>query len=239
MATRLELRTKARLYADQDGADFPSDPQYNLYLDDSAKEVLMELVMGGWQMHSTTYPLVSGGIARQEQFGFPTDLVLSVIQVYTTDSTGFNELKRVNQGLALQLQSQNFSFGNGFQQFYDLFIDTAGQWIEIFPRRAGTYFIDYIPGFPGFVNDASVWNGPTRSDDLIALKTAAKAVKKEGRLQDAVALKGEYEELLAKVKLLSRHFDLRNSPEIKDDRQVVSQFGFPTNDLFAGPGGIF
>lgn len=37
--TRAILRDEARILADQDGADFPSDAQYNVYLDQARKEV--------------------------------------------------------------------------------------------------------------------------------------------------------------------------------------------------------
>ncbi len=47
-ATRLQLRTRARVRADQDASTFPTDAQYDLLIDEAAKDVFYDLIQAGW-----------------------------------------------------------------------------------------------------------------------------------------------------------------------------------------------
>lgn len=236
MATRLDIRTRARIRADQDGADFPTDVHYNGYLDDAAKETFADLVMSGWPIDYSTTTIQTNGTTKTYPFG-GSDTVFSATMVYTLFGNQFTELRRVNPGHVAALRSTGAT--GGFSRFYEVRTGVAGSVIEFFPRVGGTYFVDYIADFPGFANDASVWQGPPRSDELIVLKAAARGARKESRASDANQLDAEYGALLLKVKELASWYDMRNPAEMRDSRPLSEPFSFRDVDFFAGPGGMF
>lgn len=236
MALRSELRSRARIRADQDSSDFPSDAQYNGYIDEATREVFADLVMSGWPIDYSTTTIVTNGTTRTYAFG-STDTVFSASMVYTLFGNQFTELRRVNPGHVAALRSTGAT--GGFSRFYEVRVSTAGALVEFFPRVAGTYFVDYIADFPGFASDATAWMGPPRSDELIVLRAAAKGCRKESRMQDAAVLDGEYDKLLLKVKELASWFDQRNAAEMRDSRPLSEPFSFRDVDFFAGPGGMF
>jgi hypothetical protein len=49
--SRSDLRTRARLAADQDDSDFPTDDQYNLWIEAAKREVWYDLVTAGWPVN--------------------------------------------------------------------------------------------------------------------------------------------------------------------------------------------
>lgn len=236
MATRLELRTRAETRADQDGSDFPTLIQKNAFLDEAGKEVFADLVMSGWPIDHSTSTIVTNGVTATYAFG-GTDTVFAAQMVYTLFGNQFTELRRVNPGHMAALRTTGAT--GGFSRFYEVRTGVAGSVVEFFPRVAGTYFVDYVADFPGFTNDASVWQGPPRSDELIVLKAAAKGVRKESRVPDAQALDAEYDKLLLKVKELASWYDMRNPAEMRDSRPLSEPFSFRDVDYFAGPGGMF
>lgn len=236
MALRSDIRTRARTRADQDGEDFPKDTDYNVFIDDSAKEAFADLVMSGWPIDTLTSTVVTNGSTQTYSFG-GTDTVFAATMVYTLFGNQFTELRRVNPGHMAALRSVGAT--GGFSRFYEVRTGVSGSKIEFFPRVAGTYFVDYIVDFPGFANDSSVWNGPPRSDELIVLRAAAKGLRKEGRVQEAAVLDQEYDKLLLKVKELASWYDMRNPAEVRDSRPLAEPFSFRDVDYFAGPGGYF
>lgn len=236
MALRSDIRLRARTRADQEGEDFPKDADYNVYIDDSAKEVFADLVMSGWPIDTSTSTIATNGSTQKYAFG-GTDTVFAATMVYTLFGNQFTELRRVNPGHMAALRSVGAT--GGFSRFYEVRTGVSGAVIEFFPRVAGTYFVDYIVDFPGFSGDSSVWNGPPRSDELIILKSAAKGLRKEGRVQEAAVLDAEYDKLLLKVKELASWYDMRNPAEMRDSRPLSEPFSFRDVDYFAGPGGYF
>ena len=61
MATRTEIRTRARIRADQDQSSFPTDAQYDYLIDEAGRDVWMDLIQGGWPVKpsSTTLSVTS------------------------------------------------------------------------------------------------------------------------------------------------------------------------------------
>ena len=238
MATRLELQTRARTRADQDGSDFPNDVQYQTFLDEAARETFGDLVLSGWPVNYTTSTIVTNVNTGVYAFG-GTDTVFSVLLVYTNMGGQQLELHRVNPGSVAALRST--SNQGGPSQFYEARMDiNTGPVVEFFARSAGTYFVDYVADFAGFANDAAVWRGPARSDELLVLLAAAKGCKKEGRTDAAESLRSEYRELLVKVKDLASWFDQRNSAMIRDVKPFEGFSGRNASfEYFAGPGGMF
>src|SRR5262245_58460211 len=94
MATRAELRTRAREKADQDNSTFPTDAQYNSWLNEAGGAVWRRLVGAGWRPIRTAVSLTANGAAS---YTIGTD-VHSVLDVSrTTPSQNIRyPLERVN-----------------------------------------------------------------------------------------------------------------------------------------------
>ncbi len=110
---------------------------------------------------------------------------------------------------------------------------TAGTVLRLYPSDCtGSIRVDYLPDPVAFANDAAVWSGPGRSDQLICLWVAARGCRKEGRRADAADLMQDYAELLAKVASTASWLDQKNPPMIRD---VDSEFSGRFRDPFDYP----
>ncbi len=213
MATRLTIRTEARQLADQDASDFPTDTQYNVAIDRGGTKVFLDLVAAGWPANFGTTTVIANGVTQTYAFG-GSDNVLGAILVYTDIGGARMELRRVNPGHVAQLRST--SAVGQYSECYEVRHDiNTGPVIEFFPKVAGTYYVDYVPGFNGFANDAAIWRGPYGSDELIALYAARFGVRKEGRLDDAEVLRRDYENTLQDLSRTAGWLDLRNPAMIR------------------------
>jgi len=239
MSTRLDIRNGARIFADQDGEDFPSDVAYNMYIDQACKEVFVDLVMSGWPVDSTSVTVngTAGTGIQTYSYPSPGDTVFGVTRVYTRSGQGFRDLRRVNPGHISMLR-QGGTTGDGASEYYELRINpTTGPVIEFFPRVANTYFIDYIVGHPGLPTDSSVWFGPMLTDELVMLKAAMKGAGKE-QMDLVKSLQMQYSGLVQKVASLSSWHDMRNPAQMVENVDFQSRFDFQ-NYGFAGPGREF
>lgn len=63
MATLLAMRTRARTTADQESATFPTDAQYDLWMNEAMREVWYDLVTAGWPVDYTTATITATGAA--------------------------------------------------------------------------------------------------------------------------------------------------------------------------------
>lgn len=232
-ATRAQIRERARLRADHDRGKFPTDDQYNLYIDEACKDVFADLVMSGWPADFTSQTISYNGASTGQLVAAGAD-VFGVHGVYTDVGGQRVPLRRLNEGQRALLTSGTASAS--YPEYYDLRVGTSGLLLYLFPRVAGTVYVDYIPDHTGLSSDAASWRGPARSDELVVLSTARKAVLKEGqpRAFDASRLKEEYEVMLDKVKLLGSWLDLRNAAEIRIEgtRNRFDLFDYDA----AGPG---
>lgn len=236
-ATRLDIRTRARLRADHDATTkFPTDAQYNLYIDEACKDVFGDLVTSGWPPDFSTTTIAYTGSSAGQSVGGGAD-VLSIIGVWVDVSGHRMELKRLNEGDRALVTSTNYT--GSYPELYDYRVGTSGPVVYLFPRVGGTVYVDFIPDHTGLSADGSFWRGPVRSDELIVLATARKAVLKEGepRHEAASILKTEYNELLAKVKSLASWADMRNPAMIRDESGRRSRFNaFDHSALGPGSG---
>lgn len=213
-ATRLEIRTRARTRADQDSAKFPTDAQYNLFIDEACKDVFGDLVMSGWPPDFSTTTIAYNGSSTGQAIGGGVD-VLSITGVWIEIGGQRMELKRLNEGDRARLTSSQQ--GGSYPEFYDFRVGSSGPVVYLFPRKAATVYVDFIPDHTGLSADGSFWRGPVRSDELVVLAAARKGVLKEGpeRRGDAQTLKDEYDELLLKVKSMASWADMRNPAMIR------------------------
>jgi hypothetical protein len=213
MATRLELRTRARIRADQDNSTFADDNSYNYWLDEAAKETWYDLIQAGWPIN---FSFQEGTASAQLTTLGISGTVAFIRGVYRKDSGGYVELSRVQEGQRAGMLAQ----AGNTPTSYDVRIDpTNGPTLELLPAPgAGViYRVEYILEHPGFLaSDATVWYGPARSDELLVLSAAAKAARKEGNDQGASQLDRERLLMLEKVTNMASWFDMRNSPKIRD-----------------------
>lgn len=226
MATRLNLRDRARARADQDSATFPTDTQYNAFLDSAAQEVWYDLIQAGWPVSFTSVTKTATGV---QLLPLGVSGVAFVRGVFRLDGTTYTELRRLNEGDRAGLMS---SPSSGQATQYSIVIDpTNGVCLELLPvPSAGSYRVDYVAEFAGFANDAATWFGPARSDELIVIRAAVKGCRKEDNEQAARALLAEYAELFEKVTNMASWLDMRNSAKIRDVGDAA--FGMPRRDAF-------
>jgi hypothetical protein len=231
---RATLRSRARVRADQDLSTFPSDSQYNDFLDDAGRETWFDLVAAGWPANFTSQTVTPGGSPAQIAAGAP---VLGVRSVFYNFGGQFWPLRRINPGKEALLRSLNNQ--TNFASFYEVRQDiTLGTVVEFFPTQAqGNYRVDYVPDFAGFANDAALWQGPPRSDEMLVTKAAAKGCRKEQNEGMARALDAEYATLYKKVTAAATWLDMRNPAQIRDETSLSSRtsFDFPV----AGPSSDF
>lgn len=232
MATLADIRGLARVYSDQDASDFPTDAQYNLIINAAAQRVWYDMLKAGWPIDyssttvtangSTTYPLGAG--------------IAGVRGVFLVQGNQLFELRRINEGKRAQLLSLQGQTGQA--EFYDIRTaggGSSGMVLELLPKPpSGTYQVDRILEFQGFAIDITPWPGPAGTDELVSLKAAEMACRKESRREDAAILREDYKELLTDITDRLNWLNMKDPPQIRD---VTSQrprtiFDYPV----AGPG---
>ena len=212
-ATRTVLRTLARLRADHDAGDYPTDTQYNLYLHSAAHRAWADLIGAGWQPTLSSVNVSATGV-QAYSLGLTAD-VYGIHGVYYVNGSRYEPLNRLNEQDRASLMG---SASNSRARYYSLTVSpSAGPAIELLPPPAsGTYRVEYIVDFPGFTSDSDKWYGPAMSQELLALDAARQAVLKEGRHEDARALEAEYQEYLVRVTQHAANYDMRNPPVMRD-----------------------
>lgn len=216
MATRLEIRTRARLRADQDQSTFPTDTQYNYLIDEAAREVWYDLIRSGWPI-SFSQASAAVGVSSIMPLASSFSVAGSVAfirGVYYLNGGTYRELKRLNEGDRAAM----YSSGGGIPTHYDVRIDPSnGIAVQTLPYSPGsTVVVEYVTEYAGFSNDAAVWPGPARSDEMIVLKAAIKGCRKEGNDQGARMLEGEYMQLQQHVQDMASWTNMRHSASIRD-----------------------
>jgi hypothetical protein len=221
MATRLQIRTRARIRADQDDSTFPDDTEYNYLIDEAVKDVWYDLIQAGWPINFAAATKTATG-SNPITLGI-SGTVAFIRGVYYINGSTFDELKRVNEGDRASLMSRT----GGPATHYDVRIDpTNGPVLELLPLpSSGSYRVEYITEHPGLASDVTEWYGPARSDELVVLCTAAKAMRKEGNDQGAQQVTREYGYMLDKVQAMASWFDMRNSGSIRDVGPLEMQRG--------------
>lgn len=211
MATRSEIRTRARIRADQTNSTFPTDTEYNYLIDEAAKETWFDLVQAGWPINFSTVDKTAAG---SNPITLGVGDVAFVRGVFYVSGGAVMELDRVQEGERAALMSTS----GGQATHYDVRVDpTNGAVVELLPLpSSGTYRVHYIVEHPGLATDGTSWYGPARSDELLVLKAAAKGCRMEGNDQGAVQLDREYAILLDKVQNMASWFNMRHSARIRD-----------------------
>lgn len=212
---RANLRSRARIRADQDSSNFPTDAQYNLILDECGKTIFYDLIQAGWPVTPTSQTIVANGASAYTLNS--GDPLHSITEVYANVNGTVYPVPRADEQRMADYRSVTAA-GQPFAAAYRPFVDMAlGPRIEFLPTPpSGSYQVFYINEWPGFTNDADVWRGPARSDELIVLMAAAKACRKEGEVRDAEALEDEYGKLFVRVMNAASGFDARNVPKVRD-----------------------
>lgn len=202
MSTRADIRTRARIRADQDNSTFPTDAQYNYWIDAACKEVWYDLIESGWPINFTVGTVTM--TANPTDCGFDAAFVRGV---FYNDGGAWRELPRLPE----DKRADYMATGSGRAEYYDIRIDpTNGPALWLFPpQTSGSYVVHYVGEHPGLAADGTSWYGPARSDELVVLRAAAKGCRKENNDQAAAQLDKEYDMMLDSVKRMASWFDMR------------------------------
>lgn len=218
MPTLLEMRTRARILADQDASTFPTDEQYNYLINSAVQDVWYDLLHAGmpWRprVSPATYSASNGALLVSAPTGIDgTGTAIAAVKgVYMLDGGSYRELKRLPEDRRAEMLT-----ATGTPVYYDLTSITSDLNIYLYPvpPNGGTYKVDVIDNCPSLAADSSVWRGPARSEELIIIRAAMRAMRKEGNDQGASFLRQEYDELFGKVIQMANWFH-RDAALIRD-----------------------
>lgn len=220
--TLASLRTRARIRADQDSSTFPTDTQYDYLLNEAAKDVWMDLLGAGMP-----YGVGFGGNAAlsqalQANTGFlsisadnSANDIAAITGVYMRDGGAYKELKVLPAD-----RRADMLLATGTPTYYRIEHTQSGAKVYLYPvpPDGGSYRVDVITTLVTMdVNTG--WSGPARSDELIVLRAAMKACRKEGNDQGAQFLAQEYAELWEKTMRMVQWF--RKDAELIRDVQPL------------------
>lgn len=216
-ATRLEIRDRARIRADQDASTFPTDAQYNYLINEALQDVWWDLLGAGFPLPQTeaTVSATSPTVAASGPVG-------TVQHVFYVSGGTYTELKRLPEDRRAEMMSTTA----GTPAFYELGTSLSGHefTVPVFPTATGgNLLVRYIKIPTSLAGDATVYYGPPRSDELIVLRTAMKAMRKEGNDQGANQVAQEYAELQEKVVRMASWFDQRNGTTIRDVNPMMNR----------------
>lgn len=195
MATRAEIRNRARIRADQVKSKHPSEEEYDLIVDNCSRIVFHDLIAAGWPVKkSTTTVALTGAAAYTLAF-----TIHSITRVTIAYGGTVYELKRYDESEVSAMETTS----NGLPTHYEYGVDlTTGPSISFYPvgSRGVTATVQYIADWAGFTTgDTQQWRGPFASDELIVTMSAAAGCRVEGQVADANALDTEYKLLWERV----------------------------------------
>lgn len=211
--TRADIRGRARVHADQDASDFPTDAQYNTQVEAEKRAVWRALIQAGWPVNYTTESITADGTGSYALASGAA--VFSVQAVYRLDSSLRSFVPRVNQAQkASKLSQENTQYPS-----YEILTDpSSGTVLRLYPAGStGSFEVEYIAEPATWTADADTWYGPVGSDELVALRLGAWACRKEGRVADARELLSLYQMELESVLTSASWVDQRNVPMIRDE----------------------
>lgn len=213
--TLLELRTRARIRADQDASTFPTDAQYNYLINESVKDVWGDLLGAGMPWTSTvTSVTLSGGFN-----GFnATTPVAAIRGVFASKNGRFYELRRLPED-----QRAGLIGVYGDAVYYDFQHNFSTMTIQAYPIPTdGTVLrVEVVFEHPSLTSDVSFIDLPPRGDELVVLRSAMKAMRKEGNDQGASQVAQEYEELWERAVRMATWVH-RDAAVIRDVRPMDS-----------------
>lgn len=183
-ATRAQLLDRAAIRADMDASNFP--------LTDQRITVLNEQVTSLWAwMLNTNYPAKRTVVTVNAtpgsgpySLGLPN--LFRVVAVRDARYPGSSL-----QGWVKRANDLERAYVNGDSLYpiappvsearYDLEIDPiAGPSIRLVPpTTTGTFYVECFTEHPGLPDDDSIWYGPSPSDEVLVLRTAAAWKEKE------------------------------------------------------------
>lgn len=184
---RQDLRTQARIAADQDNSTFPTDAAYNGIIDRAADQVWRRMVAVGWKPLTQTQNIDASTGANSYSLSFDVatiNLIYPVASISSGVPTGpaLRRLK-VEELVPLSFSSNNVSPATyyDFQGGYLSGFGAPQLKLSFFPpQTSGFYRVILTPQFSGFASDSDLWLGPEGSGELIILTAAIEGALKEG-----------------------------------------------------------
>ncbi len=230
--TRESIRSRARTRADQDKSQFPTDAQYNEFINECGRLIIGDLIQAGWPVRKTRTTITLNG---DDSYLISGDSIHSITSVLLKSGDQvICELKRVDESRQVDMRTTT----NGHPRWYEVTVDMApadgdsgGNYIEIFPSGSTGYQVDvrYVQGWRGMNSDSDNWYGPEGSDELLVLMAAAKGARKEGQVNDAAALDKEYQMAWDRITQRASWFDGRNTPKIREVENLTQVDPFDYN----------
>lgn len=211
MTTRASIRLSARVAADQDNSDFPTEDACNDIIDRAASAVWRRLLAAGWTPARTIVTIPATG-ATSYPLGTDVHSVQSV--QYLQTSTTRIPMRRIKPE-----ELADFLNTTGGQPAAYLIVGgaTSTTTIEFYPvPTSGTFEVRYIPRFAGFQSDSDPWYGADGSDELIILTSAVDMVAKESG--DTSALRQKLQDRWAEVCDAMQSQDAQGQQTVRDTR---------------------
>lgn len=219
MATRAELRDRARQRADMERSQYISDGELNVYLQQSWFELYDILVSRFEDYYSTTVTsTVAGG---SSSIALPADFYKLRGVDYQLDGSTYSTLRAFN---FLERNKRARNFDRLIAGRRNIVYRLMGNQLLLLPENdaVGTYRIWYIPRCPTFVDDTTQVNNVLDFDEYIVVDAAIKMLSKEE--SDIAPLLAEKAALKVRIESMSSNRDAGEPATVQD---VV------TSDMYA------
>ena len=183
-ATRAQLLDRAAIRADMDSSGFPTTDQRITTLNEQVASLWAWMLNANYPAKRTTVTV------NATQGGGPYSLSLpNLFRIVAVRDNRYPGSSL--QGWVKRANDLERAFTNGNSLYpidqlvsevkYDLEVDPAvGPSIRLIPSStAGSFTVECLTEHPGLPNDISVWYGPSPSDEVLVLRTAAAWREKE------------------------------------------------------------
>lgn len=187
MTTRAEIRAEARALADQENSTFPTDAQYNTYINNAIRAVVRKMIRAGWNPDRTILQVSATG---DPFYSIGTDVSV-VTDVYRVTGGRRVAVPRAKPETAPAMEAYSTGEARGYLLVGGALTDLQ---LHLFPASSvGEYEVHYVKRFEGLSSDSAHWYGPEGSAELVAILAAIDGKDKEGddtrALQEKAALR--------------------------------------------------
>lgn len=202
-ATRLQLLERAAIRADMDESGFPTAAQRIVMLNEQVTSLWAWMLNANYPAKRTSVTITATAGGGPYPLSLPSLMRIVAVRDNRYPGTSVQGwLKRAND-LERSLVSNNTAYPYGSQVSdvqYDIEIDPlAGPTLRIIPpSTTGSFIVEALTDHPGLPYDASVWYGPSPSDEILVLRTAA-AMKEKEDPKSATHLRSEASDRLSEL----------------------------------------
>lgn len=212
MATRGDIKTRARRKADMESSPFIGTTEENDLFNEAYREVYALFAKNGLHMLKSSHSPTINGAAT---YTLPADF-LAVIHVFRVEGGTFYELHKVEEDQFGNILSLT---GNEADFYEILRTATNGRTIRFFPNPAsGTYTVYYIPECPTLAADGDAVITFSNSDALLTCLLAKKFLAKENSSNDEV--NAEFNRLYMEIQKEAQEVEMTQPGRVQDVRAM-------------------